>query len=173
MTPATIGRYSVIREGHQSEIESFDYRLLGDARRFEAGNYNWIGLAAAHASMGELLAIGVASIDVHVTRLARSLGNGLRERAFTVNQPSRAALRSHLVTVGHLGSGSAYSSSDPRLNRFAAALEKADVNFSVRRGFVALRLSLLQRCIRHSKGACDRRSHRLNASGTILAFSRG
>ncbi len=136
LTPASIGRYSVVRSGHQSEIESFDYRLLGDARRFEAGNYNWIGLAAAHASMGELLDIGVANIEEHAVRLARSLATGLRERGFMVSQPPRESLRSHLVTVGKLGSGSAYSTDDPKLNRFAAALEAGNVNFSVRRGLL-------------------------------------
>jgi cysteine desulfurase / selenocysteine lyase len=136
LTPASIGRYSVVRGGHQSEIESFDYRLLGDARRFEAGNYNWIGLAAAHASMSELLGIGIPNVEAHATSLAHSLARGLSERGFAVNQPSRDWQRSHLVTVGQLGSGSAYTSDDPRLNRFAAALEAANVSFSVRRGLL-------------------------------------
>jgi len=136
LTPASIGRYSVVRSGHQSEIESFDYRLLGDARRFEAGNYNWIGLATAHASMEELLDVGVASIEEHATTLARSLAIGLRERGFMVSQPPRESLPSHLVTVGQLGSGSAYSTDDPKLSRFAAALEAGNVNFSVRRGLL-------------------------------------
>ena len=136
LTPAAIGRYSVVRGGHQSEIESFDYRLLGDARRFEAGNYNWIGLATADASMRELLEIGVANIEMHAVALARSLASGLSKRGYPVNQPPHESLRSHLVTVGRLGSGSAYSTDDPRLNRFAAALEAGDVNFSVRRGLL-------------------------------------
>lgn len=136
LTPAAIGRYSVVRSGHQSEIESFDYRLLGDARRFEAGNYNWIGLAAADASMRELLEIGLENIESRTVTLGRALANGLIERGLQVNQPPLESLRSHLVTVGQLGSGSAYSTSDPRLNRLAAALEAGHVNFSVRRGLL-------------------------------------
>jgi len=58
LRPAYVGRYSVERgKGHDSEIEGTSYRLLPDARRFEAGNYNWPGIAAASASLGELLEI--------------------------------------------------------------------------------------------------------------------
>lgn len=136
LTPASIGRYSVLRTGHQSEIESFDYRLLGDARRFEAGNYNWIGLAAADASMSELLQIGIANIEVHASGLARSLADELRARGFAVNQPLLDSHRSHLVTVGKLGSGGAYATDDPRLSQFVEQLEAAQINLSVRRGLL-------------------------------------
>ncbi len=136
LTPAAIGRYSVVRTGHQSEIESHDYEWLPDARRFEAGNYNWVGIAAADVSLSEVLTAGVDAIERHALALARDLSTGLARVDLPVNQPPEERLRSHLVTVGTLGAGGAYETADPRLNRLALALDAAGVVFSIRRGLL-------------------------------------
>ena len=61
LRPAYVARFSVERgAGHESEMENLDFRRLPNARRFEIGNYNYIGLAAVQASLGELLGIGIA-----------------------------------------------------------------------------------------------------------------
>jgi selenocysteine lyase/cysteine desulfurase len=112
--------------------------LLPNARRFEIGNYNWIGLAAVQASLGELLEIGIPAIEAHAVGLASELAEGLAKLGFPVTRPPAETARSHIVTVGRLGDGDAYTSHDPRLNRLAAALANARVKFSVRRGLVRI-----------------------------------
>ncbi|MGH8617439.1 MAG: aminotransferase class V-fold PLP-dependent enzyme [Burkholderiales bacterium] len=137
LRPAYIGRYSIERgKGHESEIEDDDYHLLPDARRFEAGNYNWAGVAAANASLGELLEVGTARIEPRAVALAIALADGLEAQGLTVTQPPEVVERSHIVTVGRLGAGDAQSSHDPRLNRIGQALQEGNVKFTVRKGLL-------------------------------------
>jgi selenocysteine lyase/cysteine desulfurase len=137
LRPAYVARFSVERgAGHESEMENRDFRRLPNARRFEIGNYNYIGLAAVQASLGELLDIGIPAIEGHAVSLASDLAEGLTALGLPVTVPPAGAARSHIVTVGRLGAGDAYSSHDPRLKRLAAALTGAGVRFSVRRGLV-------------------------------------
>jgi cysteine desulfurase / selenocysteine lyase len=140
LRPAYIARYSIKREGHYSEFESYDFEWLPNAQRFEIGNYNWIGLAAAHASLGELLALGSAQIESHVVGLTEKLADGLAAHGLPVTSPP--VRRSHLMTIGEMGSGDTQSTSDPRVGRFAAALEAAKVQFTMRRGMVRFGLHL-------------------------------
>jgi len=137
LRPAYVARFSVERgSGHESEMESRDFHRLPNARRFEIGNYNWIGLAAVQASLGELLEIGVPAIEAHAVGLASELAEGLADLELPVTAPPVGIPRSHIVTVGRMGAGDAYSSHDPRLNRLAEVLMEARVKFSVRRGLV-------------------------------------
>lgn len=137
LQPTAIGRYSVVRgAGHQSELESFDYQLLPDARRFEAGNYNWPAIAAIGASLDGLLALGIDRIDAHARGLAAQLRDGLQAAGLPVCRAPQRELDTHLVTVGRMGEGDGYSSSDPALNAFAGRLREANVKFNVRRGLL-------------------------------------
>lgn len=137
LRPAYIGRYSIERgTGHESEIEGERFRLLPDARRFEAGNYNWAGIAAANASLGELLELGTASIEPRAVGLATDLAQGLSALGLPVTQPPVGIARSHIVTVGELGAGDAQSSHDPRLNTIGAALSAGGVKLTVRKGLL-------------------------------------
>ena len=117
-------------------------RLQPDARRFEIGNYNWIGIAALDASLDLLLGIGAAAIEKHAVGLANRLAGGLQQLGYPVCRPPEDWARSHIVTIGTLGAGDAYSSDDERLNRLAAALKEARVKFTVRRGLVRFGLHL-------------------------------
>ena len=137
LTPAFVSRYSVERgDGHESEIEDFAVRYAATAKRFEIGNYNWTGIAVADVALGELLDVGVPTIEAHTLGLARRLADGLTAAGWPVNTPPADTMRSHLVTVGAMGAGDAYSSHDPRLNRLIAALQADGVRFAVRRGLL-------------------------------------
>jgi hypothetical protein len=50
--------------------------------------------------------------------------------------PPAQVAPSHIVTLGTLGDGGAYSTGDERLNGIAGALEASNVRFSVRRGLL-------------------------------------
>ena len=137
LRPAYIGRYSIERgTGHQSEFEGESYRLMTDARRFEAGNFNWAGIAAANASLGELLQIGTPAIEARVVALATALAQGLRGAGLTVAQPAPGIAPTHIVTAGTLGAGDTNSSHDPKLNRIGAAMTAAGVKFTMRKGML-------------------------------------
>ena len=137
LTPVYIGRYSIERgTGHESEIEDHAFRLVDDARRFEAGNYNWAGIAAAQASMAELLAVGTPAIEQRAVGLASALAEGLTRLGLPVTQPPAGIARSHIVTVGRLGAGDTKHTGDPRLDRFAAALKASGVTYTIRKGLV-------------------------------------
>jgi selenocysteine lyase/cysteine desulfurase len=49
---------------------------------------------------------------------------------------ANVASRSHIITIGTLGAGDAYTSEDARLNKLAEALKAAKVQFTGRRGLV-------------------------------------
>jgi selenocysteine lyase/cysteine desulfurase len=137
LDPIYIGRYSIDRgAGHESEIEDESFRLLEDARRFEAGNYNWAGIAAAQASLGELLEVGTAAIEARATALATSLAGGLSALGLPVTEPPVGVARSQIVTVGRLGAGDTKTTGEPRLDRFAAALKEGRVSYTIRKGLV-------------------------------------
>ena len=137
LRPAYVGRYSIERgKGHESEIEGDSYRLAPDGRRFEAGNYNWAGIVAVNASLGELLEIGTERIEPHAVGLASALAEGLESQGLAVTQPPEVVARSHIVTVGKLGAGDAHVSHDPRLNRIGEALQAGNVKYTVRKGLL-------------------------------------
>jgi len=137
LTPVYIGRYSIERGvGHESEIEGESFRLVEDARRFEAGNYNWAGIVAAQASLGELFDVGTAAIEKRAVGLATQLADGLRTLGFPVTQPPTEIARSHIVTIGRLGAGDTQTTGDAKLDRFAAALTAGNVTYTIRKGLI-------------------------------------
>jgi len=71
----------------------FDYRLdfLDDARRFEIGTMNALGIVGLRASTDLLLEAGTAKIEKHLLDLGRQLIDGLGELGFNYigsDQPS-------------------------------------------------------------------------------------
>lgn len=142
LKPAWVARFSVVTGKHESDLGDGVLRLQPDARRFEIGNYNWIGIAALDASLDLILGIGPEKIERHAVGLAKRLAGGLEQLGYPVCRPPAESARSHIVTIGTLGAGDAYTSDDARLNRFSAALKEANVKFTVRRGLVRFGLHL-------------------------------
>ena len=137
LTPVYIGRYSIERgTGHESELEANEFGLVSDARRFEAGNYNWAGIAAAQASMAELLETGISAIESRAVALASALAEGLQMAELPVTQPPPGIERSHIVTVGRLGAGDTKTTGDAKLDRISSALQEGGVKFTLRKGLL-------------------------------------
>lgn len=136
LSPAFVARTSIATSGHYSEIESVDFAFARTAERFEVGNPNWVGIAAAAHALAEINAVGVQRIEPYALGLAEALRVGLEALGLQVQRPAERRALSHLVTVGERGAGDAYSTRDPRLNRLAAALSEARVRFSIRRGLI-------------------------------------
>ena len=58
--------------------------LRSDARRYEAGSSNLIGLVGLHAAMEMLLEVGVDQITAELLRKRRRIANGLKSAGWTV-----------------------------------------------------------------------------------------
>ena len=105
LTPAYVARTSIATSGHYSEIESVDFRFAPTAERFEVGNPNWVGIAAAAHAMKEINAVGVSRIEPHALALAEGLRVGLEALGLPVQRPSDPRGLSHLVTIGERSVG--------------------------------------------------------------------
>ncbi|MCL4767867.1 MAG: aminotransferase class V-fold PLP-dependent enzyme [Hyphomicrobiaceae bacterium] len=136
LKPAYVARTGIATTGHYSEIESVDFEFAPAAERFEVGNPNWVGIAAAAKALQEINVAGIERIEAHALALAEKLRHGLEGLGLPVRRPGSARALSHLVTVGERGAGDAYSTSDPVLNAIAAALKEERVRFSIRRGLL-------------------------------------
>jgi selenocysteine lyase/cysteine desulfurase len=137
LRPLYIARNGIDSRGrHYSEFEGPGFTLWESARRFEVGNYNYTGVAVAHASIAELLAVGPARIEMRAVSLARTLADGLSGLGYPVNAPPAPALRSHIVTLGRKGAGGPDATGDPLLDRLSGALHEAHVRHSIRRNLL-------------------------------------
>lgn len=135
LEPAYLSRSGVdLGNGDASAMGSMDYRLHGDARRFELGSYNLAGAYAADASLELLTGIGTRTIEAHVTRLSRRLADGLARLGLAVTLPHSEAERSHIVTVGRLDAGGHGYSDDAQITALYERLTRAGVTLTLRRG---------------------------------------
>jgi cysteine desulfurase / selenocysteine lyase len=140
MHPAYLARFSVdLGDAHEAELGSSDYQLMPAARRFDLGNYNFLGCAAADVAMAQLLAYDIRAIERHVIGLSHRLAQGFLDLNLPVCGGAPGPHLAHIVTVGTLGS-SHYGTEDERFNQLYAFLTEHDVCLSIRRG--VLRFSL-------------------------------
>ncbi|MGX8009768.1 aminotransferase class V-fold PLP-dependent enzyme [Mesorhizobium sp. ORM8.1] len=85
LSPAYLARYSVDLGNAPESAPIFDtVKLCAGAPRFEIGHYNFPGILAAHASMGQLMEIGTPTIERCVTSVTKRLASGLLELGLPV-----------------------------------------------------------------------------------------
>lgn len=136
MHPAYLARFGVDigAHAHESDIGAGQFSLMTGARRFDLGNYNYVGIAAANASLGFLLDLGIANIEAHTVQLAHSLAHGLLDLGLPVCGGEPSSQVGHTVTVGEYGSGDDKHSSDEKMTRLYEHLVDERVKLSMRRG---------------------------------------
>ncbi|HET6605547.1 MAG TPA: aminotransferase class V-fold PLP-dependent enzyme, partial [Rhodopila sp.] len=92
--PAALARFSVeVDAEHEAAGPEGGWRLRNDARRYEVGNYNYIGLAALRASLDLLLAIGAPEVErrsVSAAEQIRSAASGLAIPVLPVPEEHRS-----------------------------------------------------------------------------------
>ena len=93
--PTAPGRYSVA-----AGWETDDYALNWhpDARRYQGGALNWIGVTALAESLGLLAEVGPRAVEREAIAVADRLVAGLREGPATLTSDPRAAHRSQIVS---------------------------------------------------------------------------
>jgi len=142
MRPAYLARFGV--DSGEADIHDSDYhapiRFMRGARRFDLGNYNYLAVIAANASLDLLLSLGTREIEAHAVGLAHSLARGFLALGLPVCGGPPGPHLGHMVSVGHYGHGGDAGSTDERMNRLYRHLLAHDVKLSMRRG--VLRFSM-------------------------------
>ena len=100
----------------------------------DSGNYNYVAIVAAHASLRFLLQLGVGNIEAHTTRLGHALARGLLELGLPVCGGAPGPHIAHTVTVGDFGSGSDKYTTNETINGLHQHLTDNQVKLSMRRG---------------------------------------
>ncbi|HEX9205537.1 MAG TPA: aminotransferase class V-fold PLP-dependent enzyme, partial [Candidatus Deferrimicrobiaceae bacterium] len=93
--PVILGWHSV---RNRFDFENYDFRLSPDARRFEPGSLNTVGLAAFNASLDLLLSVGVDRVWERIRRLTGRVLEKAREEGYEVVTPDHPEERSGIVT---------------------------------------------------------------------------
>lgn len=162
MAPAYLARFGVdLGSAGEAALGDADYKLMPGAKRFDLGNYNFLGATAAERALDLLLAVGVPAIEAHLKELAARLAEGLAALGLPVCGAPRAPYRAQIVVVGSLGTGHD-AADDARMQSLYDHLAANGVNLSIRKG--ALRFSLhlynnaedVARVIALAKQFCER-----------------
>ncbi|GAB4363206.1 MAG: aminotransferase class V-fold PLP-dependent enzyme [Deltaproteobacteria bacterium] len=93
--PVILGWNSVAK---RFDFERYEFRLAPDARRFEPGSPNMVGIAAFDASIGLLLEVGVERIWERVRRLTDRVIESADRAGYEVVSPRNPEDRSGIVT---------------------------------------------------------------------------
>jgi cysteine desulfurase/selenocysteine lyase len=136
LEPAYLARFGVDlgdADAHEASRGADDYKLMPGARRFDCGNYNYAGAAAAHASLAALSAIGTERIERHVTGLAHEFARGMLDLGLPVPGGEPGPHLGHIVSVGNL-SDNHYGADDERIQGLYEHLVENNVKLSIRRG---------------------------------------
>ncbi len=142
MVPSHVARYGMDLGTDAGETARSDGDLpyAPAARRFDVGNYNYLGARAAAAALELIRDIGVGRIEAHVRGLAARLAGGLLELGLPVVGGAPGPHLAHIVAVGESGGGHHDSADDPAMNALYAHLRANGVRLSVRKG--VLRMSV-------------------------------
>ena len=142
LTPIHVARYGVDLEGaHETAFsDRGEIRYRPGARRFDVGNYNYAGAAAAGAALELLQGWGVDRVESHVRELARRLAQGFLDLDLPVVGGAPGPQLAHIVSVGWSGGGRHYTADDPAMNSLRAHLLADGIQHSIRSG--VLRFSL-------------------------------
>lgn len=144
LQPAYLARYGVAvgRDAHETAMHRDTLTLAEGARRFDLGNYNYLGATAADASLALIQTFGTERIEAHVRGLSKRLAEGLIDAGLPVVGGDPGPDTGHIVTVGDIGGGGHDSADDPTINALYEHLIEHGVHFSIRRGVLRFSLHL-------------------------------
>jgi selenocysteine lyase/cysteine desulfurase len=106
LSPAYIARASMMPgSGDDHLVHNPDVPLRDDARRFEIGNHNYLGIQAMGASLDLINGIGIQTIEQHVLGLGEYLTDRLAERQIARLGPKDPRHRSSICVFTLPGDG--------------------------------------------------------------------
>jgi cysteine desulfurase/selenocysteine lyase len=126
VTPTYLSRTAIVSNRHESEMVGLDsYTTYPDARKFEIGNPNFIGIFALDASLSLLSEVGQPTTWKHVSHLASTLIEGLLNRGIAVETPGPERLRAGIVAFAM-----------PEAKRIVSELAEQGVRLSLRKDLI-------------------------------------
>lgn len=143
LVPAHVARYGMdlgTDAGETARGGDGDLPYATGARRFDLGNFNYLGAAAADAALELIESVGVQAIETHVRGLAARLASGLLDLGLPVAGGPPGPHLAHIVAVGRSGGGHHDTADDPAMNDLHRHLTERGVRLSVRKG--VLRMSV-------------------------------
>ena len=143
LRPGTLARYGVAfgDDAQETALSMGALELRPGARRFDLGNYNYLGAGAADAALELLGEFGLDRIEAHARGLARRLAEGFAELGLPLAGGVGPDL-AHIVAVGEAGAGLHDSTDDPRLAGLYEHLAGKGVVLSIRRGVLRFSVHL-------------------------------
>ena len=145
LVPAHVARYGMdlgAEAGETARTGGDHLPYAAGARRFDLGNYNYLGAQAAEASLGLITSLGMARIEAHLRALSARLAEGLLELGLPVVGGPPGPHLGHIVAVGHSGGGHHDTADDPAMNDLHRHLTANGVKLSIRKGVLRMSLGL-------------------------------
>ncbi len=142
LVPVHVARYGIALDAHETAYSDGPLEYLPGARRFDLGNYNYLGMTATRAALGVIESVGVPTIEAHVRRLAARLAEGLSAEGLPVVGGAPGPHLAHIVSAGRLGGGRHYSADDPEINELHGHLVERGIVFSLRSGVLRFSFGL-------------------------------
>ena len=140
LVPIHVARYGIELDAHETAYSDGELEYQPGARRFDLGNYNYLGMSATREVLRLLGDVGITAVERHVRGLAAKLADGLLALGLPVAGGAPGPHLAHIVSVGQIGGGRHYSADDPEVNDLHQYLVAEGVVFSLRSG--VLRFSL-------------------------------
>ena len=141
LIPIHVARYGIdLGEAHETAFAEEELTYQPGARRFDVGNYNYLGATAAQVALELIAEIGIEAIEHHVCTLGERLATGLLELGLPVVGGAPGADLAHIVSVGETGGGRHYTADDPAMNALYEHLTANGVRLAIRSG--VLRFSI-------------------------------
>jgi len=137
LVPRHVARYGMnlgVEAGETARSGGEFLPFAAGARRFDLGNYNYLGARAAAAALALIGEVGVAKIEAHVRGLAADLARGFLELGLPVAGGEPGPHLAHIVAVGGPGGGHHDTADDPALNELNRHLLQGGVRHSIRKG---------------------------------------
>ncbi len=135
LLPIHVARYGIDLDGaHETAFSEGELRYREGAIRFDVGNYNYLGVAAAGAALELLGGWGMEAVEAHLRGLAARLARELLELGLPVAGGEPGPHLAHIVSVGRSGGGRHYTADDPAMNALHEHLTEAGIRHSIRSG---------------------------------------
>lgn len=145
LVPAHVARYGMdlgAEAGETARTGGDHLPYAAGARRFDLGNYNYLGAQAAEASLGLITSIGMARVEAHLRALSARLAEGLLDLGLPVVGGAPGPHLGHIVAVGRSGGGHHDTADDPAMNELHRHLTASGVKLSIRKGVLRMSLGL-------------------------------
>lgn len=141
MVPIHVARYGMdlgTDAGETARSGEGPLPYAAGARRFDLGNYNYLGGRAAEVALDLIHQVGMEAIETHVRGLASRLAEGLLGLDLPVAGGAPGPHLAHIVAVGRSGGGHHDSADDPVMNDLHRHLTARGVRLSIRKGVLRM-----------------------------------